>query len=161
MLVLVGCAAMPDPDHASGASARHDDEQELRAALAQWIDGWSPGTDTWTGEQLRPLYAAGPRAIRVFDNVEGDVVDLRSFAAYQAEWTAMMAPMRDWEIALVEPAEVRVAGDMAYATFIFEGGEDPSHGDAVRIRQYGTLVWERQGSDWVITHEHLTAGTVR
>lgn len=139
------------------ASTATDDETTLRGLMDRWIEGWSPGAAKWSAEPLRPLYAEGERAIRVFDNVEGDVVQLRSFDAYAAEWEPMMAPMRDWRIALDAPAEIAVSGDVAHVSFVFSGGEDDSHRDALRITQYGTHVWQRIGGDWRIVHEHLTA----
>lgn len=161
-LLTMGCAAGIGTATSDPIAIDHPpDVESVRLAVDQWVAGWSPGRRAWTGEELRHLYARGPNAIRVFDNVEGDIVELRSFEEYQDERVPMMAPMRGWKIELVEPAEIRVIGEMAYTTFVFEGGEDPSNAGAFGIRQYGTLVWERRGSEWVIVHEHLTADTIR
>ena len=133
-----------------------DEEEIVRFYLDRWIQLWSPGPEVWDAEAFRSLYKQGDGSIVVFDNVGGGVVHLRSFDDYAAQWSPMMAPMRNWSISLEAPAAIRVSGDLAFATFAFSGGEDVDAPDAVRIRQVGTLVWERDGGVWQIIHEHLT-----
>ncbi|MEM1445198.1 MAG: VOC family protein [Planctomycetota bacterium] len=153
--VLDGVADWKIPQDAMAS-----DEDRVREVVNRWISAWSPGNTTWQGETMRPLYTQGEDTLTVFDNVAGGVIELNSFDEYVAQWQPLMAPMRSFGIALERPAEITIDGDLAVVSFVFSGGENPTLDNAFRIRQFGTLVMERQPDGWRIIHEHLTADTL-
>ncbi|MGF1551886.1 MAG: YybH family protein [Paracoccaceae bacterium] len=133
-------------------------ESEIDRLTERWLDGWNVGDAPFDGAVFREVFAPGEGAVTVFDNVQGDVVVLRSVDDYVATWTPFMAPMTRWSVA-IEEREVVASGAMALSTFRLVGldtrGPD---GAAVPFGQYATHVWrELPGHGWRLVHEHLTA----
>ncbi|MEM7527011.1 MAG: nuclear transport factor 2 family protein [Pseudomonadota bacterium] len=133
-------------------------EIEVKALTEQWLAGWNIGEATFDGGRFRQIFAPGGGGISVFDNVEGDVIELSSVDDYVATWTPFMAPMTNWSTKL-EAHKVQVVGDMALSTFRLVGTDTRGpNGEQIPFGQYGSHVWRRlPGLGWRIVHEHLTA----
>ncbi|MEM6355244.1 MAG: nuclear transport factor 2 family protein [Pseudomonadota bacterium] len=131
---------------------------EIEPLVEHWLAGWNIGAEAFDSAVFREIFAPGEGAISVFDNVAGDVIELRSVEDYVATWTPFMAPMTHWSVRL-EALEIHVAGALAYATFRLVGTDTRGpDGAAVPFGQYGTHVWRKlPGHGWRIVHEHLTA----
>ncbi|MEQ8824025.1 MAG: hypothetical protein RIC14_06610 [Filomicrobium sp.] len=59
----------------------------------RWLAGWNIGDKPFSGEVFRDLFAPGENAVRVFDNVQGDVIVLTSVDQYVATWAPFVAPL--------------------------------------------------------------------
>lgn len=135
-----------------------NDKQTLEALMNQWIKAWSPKDKAWSGAGLEQIFAEGENAIHVVDDFEGGAVVINSFEDYLATWVPVMAAFGYWEIKLVEPATIRVDGDLAVSTFQFVANGRLQDGSAISPApsQHGTHIWERTPGGWRIVHEHLT-----
>lgn len=136
-----------------------DDRDVLRQLIDQWIAGWSPGDAPYTGERLKPLFAAGDDAIHVVDDFEGGAIVLRSIDEYLEKWVPVMqGSFSYWSIALIEEPVIRVDGDLAVTTLQFQAQGKLKDGTPIEPApgQHGTHVWERVNDGWRIVHEHLT-----
>jgi ketosteroid isomerase-like protein len=140
--------------------ATENDEATIDQLTNQWFEGWSTRDTPFTGEQLRSLYAQGDREILVFDNFNGGVVVIRSFSDYLNTWIPVMQDFSYWAIAPESEVEVKASGDLATSTFTWSGEGKLRDGTPVKMRQHGTLVWQRRAGQWQIVHEHLTVGDV-
>lgn len=131
---------------------------DIEAATAAWHAGWNIGDKPFNAEVFRPLFAPESHHVRVFDNVMGDVIVLKSAAEYVATWGPFMAPMAHWSTRL-DGLAIDLAGDRAVTTFKLVGTDTRGpEGEAIPFGQYGTHVWKRiDGIGWRIVHEHLTS----
>lgn len=124
----------------------------------RWLNAWNIGEKPFDGEAFRPLFAPGPDAIRVFDNVKGDVVVLTSVDDYIATWTPFMKPLTHWSVEMRD-LEIFVSGTVATTTFRLVGTDTRGpEGEPIAFGQYGTHIWHKLPEHgWRIVHEHLTA----
>lgn len=131
---------------------------DIEPLIERWLAGWNIGAEPFDGEVFREIFAPGEGAISVFDNVAGDVIEIRSVDSYIGTWAPFMAPMTHWSVRL-EGLEIRAADDMALATFRLVGVDTRGpNREPVPFGQYGTHVWRKLPAlGWRIVHEHLTA----
>ena len=133
-------------------------EQEIKRLTIAWIQGWSPKTQLFTAEELRPLYAQEPGEILVIDDFEGGAVVLHSFDEYQREWVTVMQQFSYWAIQPKGEIQVQVSGDLAVSMFTWIAEARLKNGAELQPApsQHGTLVWRKRNDHWQIVHEHLT-----
>lgn len=133
-------------------------ENVIQNLTNRWLAGWNVSDEPFSGEAFRDLFAPGENAIRVFDNVQGDVLVLTSVDQYVTTWEPFMAPMTHWSVEL-EDLQIDVAGDVAVTTFKLVGTDTRGpNGEDIPFGQYSTHVWRRLGDHgWRIVHEHLTS----
>ena len=134
---------------------------EVEAAIEQltsdWIDGWSPGAETFDTSKLQPLYAQGDGAILVYDDIGEEVAVIRSWEEYAGRWQPFMEQFAYWSIAPEGEIEVTATENMAVSNFVWVGEARYQDGREITPKQYATLVWQKQNGNWVIVREHLTA----
>lgn len=132
------------------------DEKTIQDLTQKWLSGWNIGDQAFDAEVFRPLFSEGD--IEVFDNVQGDVIVLRSVEGYIQTWKPFMEPLTHWSTKL-EDLNIRISGDLAVTTFKLVGTDTRGpDGEHIPFGQYGTHVWENQGEHgWRIVHEHLTS----
>ena len=138
-------------------STNPKDETTIRQLTQKWIEGWSPGAETFSPEQLQPLYAQGKYAILVYDDIGEEVAVIRNWDEYAETWQPFMKQFTYWSIQPKGDIEVRASEDMAISNFVWIGEARYKDGREITPKQYATLVWEKQDGNWVIVHEHLTA----
>jgi ketosteroid isomerase-like protein len=148
--------SQPQPLESQTFISQQTDEQTIRQLTQQWFEAWSFKDQSFTADELRPLYGTGE--ILVFDNFDGGVVVLNSFQEYQDTWVPVMRDFSSWEIQPEGDINVRVSGDLAVTTFTWVGNGQLQDGKPIQMRQHGTLVWQRNANTWQIVHEHLTVG---
>lgn len=132
------------------------DEDTIRQLTQQWFGLWSPGKESMDWEAMSQLFTQEPGKLLVFDDAEGKVVVLESWADYRATWEPFMTQFAEWRVAPEGKVRVIVDGDLATTMFTLAGGGVDNKGNAVKFRQRGTHVWQRSNDRWVIVHEHLT-----
>ncbi|MEO1205472.1 MAG: hypothetical protein AAFV45_04005 [Pseudomonadota bacterium] len=93
---------------------------EIISETAKWCAGWTIEDRPFDGEVFRDLFAPGGNAIAVFDNVQGDVLVLRSVDDYVKTWVPFMAPMTHWAVRL-DDLVIDVSGDLAVTPFKLVG----------------------------------------
>ena len=67
--------------HTAHANEQFQDVDAINSKMAQWVDAWDVGTDTFNPALFKDLFMPGKDAISVFDNVQGDVLTLSSVDA--------------------------------------------------------------------------------
>jgi catechol 2,3-dioxygenase-like lactoylglutathione lyase family enzyme/ketosteroid isomerase-like protein len=132
-------------------------EKEITDLTQQWLNAWDIGTGEFEPEIFRTIFAPGENGIEVFDNVQGDVVVIRSVDEYIKTWTPFMVDLPVWSVKL-EDLKIQTSSDMAVSTFKLVGTETKlPDGNEVDFGQYGTHVWKKLPDlGWRIVHEHLT-----
>ena len=133
---------------------------EVEAAIEEltldWIEAWSPGAEPFNASQLQPLYAQGDNAILVYDDIGEEVAVIRSWDEYARTWQPFMEQFAYWSIQPEDDIKVRATENMAVSNFVWVGEGRYQDGREITLKQYATLVWQRQDGNWVIVHEHLT-----
>ena len=132
-------------------------EAAIQRLTLNWIDGWSPGSETFDTSELQPLYAQGNGAILVYDDIGEEVAVIRSWEEYAGRWQPFMEQFDYWSIQPEGEIEVTADGNMAVSNFVWVGEARYQDGREITPKQYATLVWQKQDGNWVIVHEHLTA----
>ena len=133
-------------------------ETEICQLTQQWIEGWSPGAEPFDTTKLQFLYAQGKNAILVYDDIGEEVAVIRSWDEYAQTWQPFMEQFAYWSIQPEGDIEVMIGEDMAVSNFVWVGEARYQDGREITPKQYATLVWQKQDGNWVIVHEHLTAG---
>ncbi len=137
--------------------SRQNVETEIRQLTQQWIVGWSPDTEPFDPDKLKPLYAQGENAILVYDDVGEEVEVTRSLDEYAQTWLPFMKQFAYWSIQAEGDIEIRASEDMAVSNFVWIAKAKYQDGREISPKQYATLVWQKQDDGrWVIIHQHLT-----
>ncbi|MEM9218796.1 MAG: nuclear transport factor 2 family protein [Cyanobacteria bacterium P01_F01_bin.150] len=131
-------------------------EMAIRQLTAEWFAAWSPGKGSVDWDAMGQLFAQQPGDLLVFDDADGSVVVLTSWADYRATWEPFMEQFVEWQIESEGDIHIRVDGNLATSVFTLMGGGVDQSGGLVEFRQRATHIWQRMGYRWVIVHEHLT-----
>jgi len=158
MMVTGAVGAVAAAHAAPAAATALDVEAEIARLTRRWVDAWDVNDGRFDPHAFDDLFAPGEDAIRVFDNVQGDVIVIKSLADYRATWAPFMAPLAHWSVRL-EDLEITAGDDLAVTTFRLVGDDTrDAEGRPIPFGQYGTHVWRNlPGHGWRIVHEHLTS----
>lgn len=161
---LVSLAALADP-RAAGAQ-EHAHAASAQSSASDTVPPRGDAAEVAT--TLRALFAAAERGdLDALDTLyAGDSLTVIEGAGMNRTWAEYrdhhLAPelkvMKDFQYRPDDIA-VRVAGDLAWATFRY-GLQGDMKGRTVDVVGRGTAILERRGSRWVVRHTH-TSGRAR
>ena len=132
------------------------DEQTIRDLTVEWLDCWHiEGDKQWAAEKFRHLQVEDD--ILVIDDFGGKLYVFTGNQGYETIWGPLVEEhMRQWKIGPEGDITVKVSGDLAYSSFILNGGGTLKDGSPAKLRQYCTFVWERRDGQWKMSIEHIS-----
>jgi ketosteroid isomerase-like protein len=134
---------------------RRSPEAAVRDRVNAWCNAWSSETCATDMETLRPLLGKG--ALHMMNDFGSDIALSDSFDTYQAVWMPVLPDtFRNWHLVLASDVDLRVSQSLASAAYftVFEG--ETHQGTRMVQRQAVSTVWEMQGGEWRLVHEHTS-----
>ena len=125
-------------------------EQEIVQVVKDYYAAWNSGNLDKAGE----YYAKGP------DRVYYDVAPLKynSWAEYRAGVEKIfLANYTEVKLEPYDDLKVERRGSIAWTTLTFKLSGNGKDGKKLELDCRHTAIWEKQGSKWVVVHEHVSA----
>jgi ketosteroid isomerase-like protein len=113
------------------------------------FDAWS----TLDMEKVAPFYAQGP------DYVFYDLTPLKysSWADYAAGVKKILPDLTSIKFTIHDDAQTHQHGHLAWGTATMLVQLVTKEGKHEQLEARWTAIWEKQGKNWVIVHEHFSA----
>jgi len=132
---------------ASAVAAPHG--TDFKDLMRKELDAWS----TMDTEKAAPFYAQGP------NNVLFELTTLKcnGWAEFGADVKKAFADMTSIQFTIHDDVQVHQQGHLAWGTATVRDEVVTKAGQHEAIEARWTVIWEKQGKNWLIVHEHFSA----
>jgi ketosteroid isomerase-like protein len=147
LFALLICLALSMPAFSQTSDKKTSGTPDKALMQKVW-DGWA----TLDPANVAQFYAKGP-------HVFFDIAPLKynSWDEYQQGVKNVLAPYKSATFTVNDDAQIHSAGQMVWATATVKSDlvEKPGKHDLGTFRW--TVLWQKQGGQWLIVHEHISA----
>jgi ketosteroid isomerase-like protein len=148
LLSVVLMVSVTVPVFAQGKAAKkHSSAQPSKALMQEIWDGWS----TRDPANVAKFYAKGP-------HVFFDIAPLKynSWDEYQAGVKNVLAGYSSLKCTVNDDAMIHPHGNLVWGTATVHETDTKTDGSKGEGDFRWTVVWEKQGGEWLIVHEHVS-----
>lgn len=137
-----------------------DVKSQIKERLEALFVAWSPGEAEFSARDVAEFYDQSERFL-AFDTLMPTTSIMHGWQAFSDNWELAIGKLKNFNCVLKEIVSLEVHGDIVWTGLLLGvTAEEVDTGKPLDAEQQVTLVWERQGDNWIIIHEHLS-GPVR
>ena len=144
---------MPTPTNTASAAADATN-LELRRLVDEYNKALSQGEAPFNIERVAHLYKRDEDFMAYdLSPPNGGYSGWRS---YETAWYQIMAKYASFYLEANDDIRIKHVGDVAWSTFSFRVRGERRGGQPYNAEGRVTLIWVRENSKWLITHEHAS-----
>ena len=130
-------------------NAVQEDPRFFKALAKRVVDAW----ESMNIKNVAPFFSKDPSLI-FFDAAPLKYIGWETYEKASAEnFTGRFIHQK---FALYDDAVVRQIGNMAFTAFTLHLDVTTAEGKKIAEDGRVTIIWEKQGNEWLIVHEHLS-----
>jgi ketosteroid isomerase-like protein len=134
-----------------------NDVDLLNQSVIAWEKGWSSGDSLFAMTRVDSLYDNSNRFLE-FDTISPAGTITQGYQSFKDIWEPTMQAATKAKTAIDDNIKVTTNGNMGLTTFTFKTEfTDRKTGKAYAEHAHASMVWEKQGRQWVIIHEHVSS----